>query len=174
MDEQYYYLSFRDPDIDRNLGVCIVKADTLLGAINTAHNLKINPGGEVLSYRLTENEFIAQNMILNRLYSREEMIERGHKKVDADFMEEALTNLQERRLKEVEMPEACEYCARTHEEDGELIDLRPFGKDGAWICHTCGTKPENHDESVKNFGRLFLSGEDSKVFIRRKDKVKLN
>lgn len=30
----------------------------------------------------------------------------------------------------------CEYC-------GEKSELRPYGKDGAWICFDCGMNPGN-------------------------------
>lgn len=76
---KYYFLSFRDPDINRNLGVCIVQAPTLRAAIVKAYKKDINPGGEVASFELTESEFIEEGLELDRLYSREEMKEMGYK-----------------------------------------------------------------------------------------------
>lgn len=34
-------------------------------------------------------------------------------------------------------PANCQYCERGGQ------DLRPYGRDGAWICFSCGTLPEN-------------------------------
>ena len=66
---QCYFLSFRDPDRNRNLGCCnvIVEGD-LEAALSKTRDLGINPGGEVMAYRIEEPE-----LELNRLYSRQEM-----------------------------------------------------------------------------------------------------
>lgn len=49
----WWWLSFADPNKPRGsqfLGVSIVLAPDFLGAIQKAHALKINPGGEVRAY----------------------------------------------------------------------------------------------------------------------------
>lgn len=51
-------------------------------------------------------------------------------------------------------PDSCSYCGKTHEEDGCRVDLRPYGKDGAWICYDCGMKPENEATTNTMFGRI--------------------
>jgi len=50
----YFFLSFRNPEINRNLGVSIVKAETLHEAICSSHEKKINPGGEVLGSKINQ------------------------------------------------------------------------------------------------------------------------
>lgn len=59
-------------------------------------------------------------------------------------------------------PDACEYCAKTHEADGSLIDLRPYGKNKARICYECGMKPENVKIAKEEFDKLLNT---SDVFI---------
>ena len=46
-------------------------------------------------------------------------------------------------------PAKCSDC-------GEVEELRPYGKDGAWVCFPCGMKDE--PEAEKQFGKL-LNGE---------------
>jgi hypothetical protein len=50
---------------------------------------------------------------------------------------------------EPEKDDVCEYC-------GEVKELRPYGKDGANICFDCAMKPENREETDKNFKTLYL------------------
>jgi len=54
------------------------------------------------------------------------------------------------------MPEQCEYCKVSGE------DLRPYGKNGAWICYKCGTSDEHIKETQKNLHNI-LGNND--VFI---------
>lgn len=41
-----WWLSFAKPE--ESLGVCVVEADTFMGAVIKTHRMGINPGGEVL------------------------------------------------------------------------------------------------------------------------------
>lgn len=55
--EHYYWLSFCDPlkpKTKQFLGVCIVRAFGVATAILRAHQLGINPGGEVASWEIPE------------------------------------------------------------------------------------------------------------------------
>lgn len=45
----------------------------------------------------------------------------------------------------------CAYC-------GTYAELKPYGKDGANICHPCGMKPENIETTKMMYNR-FLDGE---------------
>jgi ribosomal protein L37AE/L43A len=46
-------------------------------------------------------------------------------------------------------PAECSDC-------GDTGELRPYGKDGAWVCFDCGMKDE--DEASRQFGKV-LNGE---------------
>lgn len=46
-----------------------------------------------------------------------------------------------------ETPQQCDYC-------GVIAELRPYGKDGAAICHPCGMKPENIATTREMFDSL--------------------
>jgi len=48
-------------------------------------------------------------------------------------------------------PNECEYC-------GKSAELRPYGKDGAWICFKCGM--EHEEETDANFADI-LDGNGS-------------
>lgn len=48
---------------------------------------------------------------------------------------------------EPEKPQQCDYC-------GKIDELRPYGRDGACICHECGTRPENKEETRRRFNTL--------------------
>lgn len=72
----YFFLSFRNPKINKNLGCCQVIAANNKAAVNVAHKLGINPGGEVAVFRLQEKEDIE----INRLYSPEELNDLGYQK----------------------------------------------------------------------------------------------
>lgn len=50
-------------------------------------------------------------------------------------------------------PENCEYCNKPG-------DLRPYGKDGAWICVKCGLSPENVEQTESSFQKV-LDGEQT-------------
>lgn len=41
-------------------------------------------------------------------------------------------------------PQGCDYC-------GKVDELRPYGKNGAWICFKCGMKPENRKQTDAAF-----------------------
>lgn len=50
----------------------------------------------------------------------------------------------------------CEYCGAGNEE------LRPYGKNGQKICFDCAMKPENKDETDRQFqGRLNAACDNS-------------
>jgi len=70
-------MSFRDVSKNLNLGVCVVEADDEPGAIGEAWLKDANPGGEVLMFKMTEEEFSGEGLERNRLYSRDEMNELG-------------------------------------------------------------------------------------------------
>lgn len=48
-------------------------------------------------------------------------------------------------------PEPCEYC-------GNVEELRPYGRNGAKICFTCGMKDENIETTNQAFNDV-LTGE---------------
>jgi hypothetical protein len=65
-----WWLSFADPDLPEGsqfLGVCVIEEEDFLSAIQHAHALKINPGGEVKGVKLSENfPPIPKNKLMNR------------------------------------------------------------------------------------------------------------
>ena len=70
---RWWWLSFCDesrPKGRQFLGVAVVEADHLPGAIEQAWRLKINPGGQVASYMLIDRVPVAKWR--NRLLSRPE------------------------------------------------------------------------------------------------------
>jgi hypothetical protein len=69
----YYFMSFRDPHSNTNLGVCQVKAENKEEALRISWEQEINPGGEVLFVPCDEPE-----LELNKLYSKQEMIDLGY------------------------------------------------------------------------------------------------
>jgi hypothetical protein len=77
--EYWYFLSFRDPHLNRNLGACnvSVQENSPHLALNKTKELKINPGGEVMIYPV-----IGPELEPNRLYSRAELIALEYKKVN--------------------------------------------------------------------------------------------
>ena len=77
----YVFMSFRNPTINKNLGVCIVKANTLIEATQISHEKGINPGGEIMSFNLSESQFEEEKLELDRLYTKEELENKGYKKV---------------------------------------------------------------------------------------------
>ena len=52
--------------------------------------------------------------------------------------------------KEEAIPAPCEYC-------GKVDELRPYGKNGAFICFECGMKPENKETTIKKYLSLLDS-----------------
>ncbi len=68
--KKWYFLSFRDPNKNKNLGCCNVGVrGGLEEALKKTRQLKINPGGEVLAYQIKKPELIP-----NILYSRKEIL----------------------------------------------------------------------------------------------------
>jgi len=74
----YWFLSFRDNVENHNLGVCVVEANSMENALGESWLNKCNPGGEVLFTEMTGDQFKAEGLELNRLYSRQEMTELGY------------------------------------------------------------------------------------------------
>lgn len=66
-----WFLSFSD---GTNLGCCQVRASGITQAIQKAHKLNINPGGEVAAFELDAPE----ELDMNRLYTRAEMLDLGY------------------------------------------------------------------------------------------------
>ena len=77
----YQFLSFVDLDINKNIGVCIVQANSMEEGIHKAWILKINPGGEVMGFSLSEEGFEKESLELNRLYTSDEAESLGYKKI---------------------------------------------------------------------------------------------
>lgn len=62
-------------------------------------------------------------------------------------------------------PNECEYC-------GEPAQLRPYGKDGAWICFKCGM--EHEDETEANFADVLDgSGSDAVKIISVRESMNI-
>lgn len=81
---EWFFLSFRNPDTNINLGCCnisIDKKETSIDAVVKAHQLGINPGGEVLIFPVESPELEP-----NRLYTRQEMVDQDYKKLDGTKM----------------------------------------------------------------------------------------
>ena len=78
----WYFISFRNPDTNTNLGCCNVSVKAGGGqdaALRKTHQLKINPGGEVAMF-LTQA--IEPGWEENKLYSREEMKAMKYEKIN--------------------------------------------------------------------------------------------
>ena len=79
---KYMFLSFRDPEINKNLGACIIDdVDNVKDAVDKAWELDINPGGEVLGFLLTEEDFAQEDMDANKFYTTEQLDQRGYKRI---------------------------------------------------------------------------------------------
>ena len=72
-DKPYIWLSFRDPDKNKNLGCCIVTAEDTEDAIEQAWKLGINPGGEALGVAMTSEQRNQCPIEAEKLYSPEEL-----------------------------------------------------------------------------------------------------
>jgi len=62
-----WFLYFTDPDApagQRFLGACIVEARGLITAVDRAHKLGINPGGQVLAYDTPEHDPSLRNRLI--------------------------------------------------------------------------------------------------------------
>lgn len=76
--EKWYFISFRNPQMNRNLGCCNVSAKGgPQEALDKTVELEINPGGEAAIFLISEPELVP-----NRLYSRQEMIDLDYKKIN--------------------------------------------------------------------------------------------
>lgn len=69
INSNWWYLSFAE---GKFLGGCIVKATGLLDAVDMAHLLKINPGGEVFGFEIPKGK-IPDLIYMNRLLTKEEI-----------------------------------------------------------------------------------------------------
>lgn len=75
-EPQWFWLSFRDVDEDKSLGVAIVEGGGVMEAALNARLRGCNPGGEVLAYPLSTEHLPAEEMRY-RLLSESELIEAG-------------------------------------------------------------------------------------------------
>jgi hypothetical protein len=56
---------------------------------------------------------------------------------------------------------ACGKPALPDQEDPRgLTELRPYGPEGAPICFACAMKPENRDETDRQFDKVLDAAED--------------
>jgi hypothetical protein len=55
-NDRWWWLSFVNPGDERFLGVCVVKRHSFVAAVQRAHQLGINPGGQVAGQVLPEGE----------------------------------------------------------------------------------------------------------------------
>jgi len=75
-EPQWYWLSFRDPDTNTNLGVAIVEGGGIVEASLNAKLAKCNPGGEILGYVL-DSENLPPEELRYRLLSEQELEDAG-------------------------------------------------------------------------------------------------
>jgi hypothetical protein len=76
----YIWLSFRNVDLNLNLGCAIISnVNNVVEAVDKAWELGINPGGEVMSIPMSEKDFKQEGLESDRLYTRKELIEKGYK-----------------------------------------------------------------------------------------------
>jgi hypothetical protein len=68
-----YWLSFVDEEADKSLGVILVKASSFIQAVLKTHQLRINPGGQVLGYEVPEDDTETLKIPHNRLLQQEEL-----------------------------------------------------------------------------------------------------
>ncbi len=76
---KYLWLSFCDPDKPKGsqfLGVIITSALGLSHAIEKTHTLGINPGGEILSFEVDENDIRPEHF--DKLLTGDEIIKYGY------------------------------------------------------------------------------------------------
>lgn len=77
----YIWLSFRNPDLNQNLGCVIIKATNLEDAVQKAWDLKVNPGGEVAGFPMTEENVETEGLEIDRLYSKKELMEMKYRTI---------------------------------------------------------------------------------------------
>lgn len=75
-EPSWFWLSFRDVDENKNLGVAIVEGGGIMEACLNAKLAKCNPGGEVMGYPL-DPEHLPAEELRYRLLSEEELVEAG-------------------------------------------------------------------------------------------------
>lgn len=75
-DSRWLWLSFRNVQTNKNLGVAIVKAGGIIEATQQAHTMGFNPGGEVLAYVLDPDN-LPDEKYRYRLLQQEELREAG-------------------------------------------------------------------------------------------------
>lgn len=71
-----WWLSFSDPSAPKGsqfLGVCIIEAPGFIAAVDRAHQLGCNPGGEVLGEELEDGDPVPPSSYLHRLLGPQEM-----------------------------------------------------------------------------------------------------
>lgn len=75
----YVFLSMSNLQTGKNIGCCIVKANTEEQAIKQVEKLHLIPEtcDNIKMFQLDEKEFKAQNMDLDTFYSRDEMKQKG-------------------------------------------------------------------------------------------------
>jgi len=74
-----WWLSFADPDKPKGsqfLGVCVVRSDDMILAVQKTWELNINPGGEIHGVAIEDEKTIPIDCF-NRLMQKTELIERG-------------------------------------------------------------------------------------------------
>ena len=77
-EKPYMWLSFREPKENLNLGCVIVKGSNLNDAVQRAWELNLNPGGEIAGFLLTEEQVKEENLEVERLYTKDELVELGY------------------------------------------------------------------------------------------------
>lgn len=70
----WFWLSFRNKETNTFLGVSIIQASNFKKAFLLSWSLKINPGGEVLAYNITEDINKIMPKDRHRLLNREEAL----------------------------------------------------------------------------------------------------
>lgn len=75
-----YWISFSSNNT--NLGGCIVDADTPEDAATKTTSLGINPGGQILVFKLEPNAPDLRFWPKDTLISREELLEKGYQKLE--------------------------------------------------------------------------------------------
>jgi hypothetical protein len=115
----WWYLSFAD---DEFLGACVVEGRGILSAVEQAHALGINPGGQVLAVKVHRDD--EGRLPTNRLLSREEVARHGGGVVTVGELEDNAS------------PRADEDGSRTHGDSSlvtsstRALEARVFDQSG--------------------------------------------
>lgn len=84
---KWWWMSFKDPGRPRGqrfLGVCVVRAEDLPGALRTSWLMKCNPGGEVATWVIPvdrlppDQKLVFEEMPKFRLLSLAELVNLGY------------------------------------------------------------------------------------------------